>query len=403
MNFADILSPFATQEFIQSYWEKDFLHIKREEEEYYDSILSKKDIDSHLFGNDNLAVSPFKLYLGKQEAQLSEWSNSQTHNGVDSRVVDHQKVFGLFQRGFSLYVNYPEKLFPQLKAFVLQVEEELRAQTISHLIISPPHTQGFLPHTDPYGVFVLQLSGDKNWRLFGKSNDPLLPHGQDQHHLSGQKAQQSIELSAGSLLYLPRGLVHSVSTAESYSIHLSLGILPPTGKDILHVLGRESLVNPFFLQYVPYGFLGSATEQELYQEAFKQQLIAYIEQADIFAKLDSAWERNRTPNNSKRLEELGNKSPLGLDSVLQIKPGLSFSFREDPLKGICMLIYEGKHLNFPLSWNAELQRIVKIPHFLVRDLGVSLQIGEEEQIQVARNMIQAGFLEISSPNATAEK
>lgn len=402
MKFTDILAPIDSQDFIKDYWEKQYLHVPRKNRGYYDSIVSIEDIDNYLFGNDNLAVSPFKFYSGKLEANIQNWSTKQVLNDVASNVLDHQKVGRLFNQGYSLYLNYPDSLFPKLKYFVGRLEETLKAKIVTHLIISPPHSQGFLPHTDPYGVFSLQLAGNKLWNIYGMADGPMLSHGQDLHHYTEQQPLQTIDVTAGSLLYLPRGLVHSVRTGNEYSFHLSLGIVPPKGKDIIRLLEEATQTHSFFNEYVPFGFLGSDIEMEKYQRTLKEQLIDLIQQADIHTLLDSSFVKHRTSMSQNRMAHMMSIHALQTDTLLRIKPGLSYIIQEDKGQGKCMLAFEGKYLTFPIFWKEELKQIEKTPTFSVKELGSSLQISEQDQIQVAKNMIQAGFLEIFPNNLDQE-
>lgn len=396
MNLHTLLAPIEIQDFVQTYWERQVLHIERTDPGYYEKLASVQDIDRYLFSNHNLAISSFSFYLGKQKANLQDWSTVQRVNENVSLVVDHPKVFHLFQQGFSMYLSQPDKLFPQLKEFLIHLEDFLKVKTHLHLIISPPNSKGFLPHIDPYGVFVMQLSGTKVWNLFDRVTDTSFSQGKDMHHYSDHTPQQVKELTAGSMLYLPRGWVHSVHTGSEYSIHLSLGINPPAGSDLLSILQRTSQNHSFFREYIPYGFLGSDREQEEYEEAFKEQLISFIREANMFDLLDASLLENMEPINSNRFENLIQEQSPSLSShtLLRVKPGLSYTFQEEEERSICGIIFEGKNLRFPISWKAELKHIMKAGSIKIRDLGVSLQISELEKIQVAKNMIQAGFLEV---------
>src|SRR5208283_1139855 len=91
--------------------------------------------------------------------------------------------------------------------------------------LTPGNTAGFSPHYDTHEVFVVQVGGRKRWRIY---EPPIvLPHRSQPFVRAGYAPPAPLlecELCPGDLLYLPRGYVHSATTSEGYSAHVTIGL-----------------------------------------------------------------------------------------------------------------------------------------------------------------------------------
>lgn len=293
-DICQLLAPWPPALFFAEVWERRTLHLQRGEAGYYDDLLPAADIAGQLFGNRNLALTSFKMYKGKEELGPQHFSDKLTHGDWATSVVNPDKLLLAFQQGYSLYLYFAERVFPRLGGLLSRLEADLGVKALSHLIVAPPGSQGFLPHTDPYGVFVLQLSGSKRWSSYGLRDFPLGSQGVNHHHLAAESAAETFEVCAGDLLYLPRGTAHSAATTQAHSVHLSLALLPPRGVDLMKVLANAAEGQVFFQEYAPYSFGASEQERAAYARRFKDRLIEMVEAADLFDLLDGHHQASRT-------------------------------------------------------------------------------------------------------------
>jgi hypothetical protein len=86
-------------------------------------------------------------------------------------------------------------------------------------------------------VFILQIEGSKQWYVFDDTIKYPLP-GQKSTGFSAPTEQPylSCTLHPGDVLYIPRGHWHYAIACESPSLHLTVGIHPKTGIDLLEWL-----------------------------------------------------------------------------------------------------------------------------------------------------------------------
>jgi ribosomal protein L16 Arg81 hydroxylase len=112
---------------------------------------------------------------------------------------------------------------------------------------------------------VLQIAGSKHWRIY---EPPVpLPHRSqpfDPRSWAPSAPPFELDLAPGDLLYLPRGFVHTTATADSTSVHVTLGVTVYTWIELLTEWAQLSKHIPSFRRALPPGFAG--------QEVVRQSL-----------------------------------------------------------------------------------------------------------------------------------
>jgi bifunctional lysine-specific demethylase and histidyl-hydroxylase NO66 len=106
---------------------------------------------------------------------------------------------------------------------------ELNFPTQINAYVTPPESQGFLPHYDDHDVLILQTQGSKTWHLYNGADVP--PHEMprlDAVDATGLPSPTDLQLAAGDVLYVPRGRVHAATAHGEPSIHLTVAIHAPT-------------------------------------------------------------------------------------------------------------------------------------------------------------------------------
>lgn len=291
--FTEIITPMATEEFILHYWDKQALFSKNADRQFSRKLgLSTRQISQRLFTGKQLQNIPFKLYNGKEEVHIPQAHNIDLpFDGFSTQGLYLDALFQILNRENSFHLHFAENFFPLLKQFCQQLEQELKVHALSHLILSPPNARGLLPHTDPYGVFVLQLYGEKKWFLYDIPVSPAPAQGINYHHYADRQPNQLFKLQAGDLLYIPKGMVHATETEDQHAVHLSLGLIPAIAANALELIFKSMTTQTFFQQYLPFGMLGSIGDPVEFQRSFKDQVQAYIKKTDIFTLLDNALQQ----------------------------------------------------------------------------------------------------------------
>jgi ribosomal protein L16 Arg81 hydroxylase len=159
--------------------------------------------------------------------------------------VSADKVLDEFAAGATLVLQGLHRTWAPLAEFTRQLVADLGHPAQVNAYITPASARGFDPHYDVHDVFVIQIAGQKNWRIHPPVYpNPLRSQPWDQHRDKvGREAGNppAIEetFRPGDVLYLPRGWIHSATALGGTSIHLTIGVAALTRHDVLReVLAR---------------------------------------------------------------------------------------------------------------------------------------------------------------------
>jgi len=186
---------------------------------------------------------------------------------VNARLViekdkdkDWQVEFGPFQEdrftqlpqsGWSLLVSDVEKHYPESK-FLLNAFRFIPDWRVDDLMISYAPTGGSVgAHTDAYDVFLIQLSGERLWKI-SENFSPEVLNDTDLCILKNFTGEQEWLLKPGDMLYLPPNVAHhgiaQASTnqdgTEEHCMTASIGFRAPSVKsmasDYIHFVSEHT-------------------------------------------------------------------------------------------------------------------------------------------------------------------
>jgi hypothetical protein len=130
------------------------------------------------------------------------------------------------------------------------IERALRAFVFINMYASWGALPGVDDHWDDHDVFVLQVTGHKNWRVHPATR--MWPMPEDFGTEPPPEYEHDWTLVPGSVLYLPRGWWHRVTPVNEPSLHLTIGILKPTNADFLAWLLDQAKESEFVRQDYPF-------------------------------------------------------------------------------------------------------------------------------------------------------
>jgi hypothetical protein len=178
-----------------------------------------------------------------------------TSGGAGAEVGDQvssDSVLRLFADGSTVVLQGLHRLWPPLIEFGDQLAAELGHPTQINAYVTPPSARGFSAHYDVHDVFVLQVAGEKHWRIHAPVlRDPLRTQPWNDRAAevaAAARGEPVIDavLRPGDALYLPRGYLHSAEALGDISAHLTVGVHPVTrwaaaesALDLLRTLAAE--------------------------------------------------------------------------------------------------------------------------------------------------------------------
>lgn len=138
-------------------WEKEPLLIKRKNKGFYNDLLSSTDIDRmvcdhYIEYTKNIDITSYKN--GKRETLNPE-----------GRVM-RSDLWSFYNEGCSIRILNPQTFLPNICKMNSILQEYFHCMVGSNIYLTPPNSQGFAPHYDDIEAFVLQIEGEKHWKLY---------------------------------------------------------------------------------------------------------------------------------------------------------------------------------------------------------------------------------------------
>jgi len=204
----------------------------------YDDLFSLAAVDE-LLSRRGLRT-PF-IRLAKDGAVVPTGRYTRS-GGTGAQVADQvsdDRVLALFLDGHTIVLQALHRLWPPLIDFAGALTTDLGHPLQINAYITPSSSQGFSAHYDVHDVFVLQVAGEKRWRIHEPVHaDPLRDQPWTDHRAAvAARAEEEpaidTVLRPGDALYLPRGYLHAAEALGDVSCHLTVGVHPVTRHAVL--------------------------------------------------------------------------------------------------------------------------------------------------------------------------
>lgn len=245
-----ILGPDIASHFLSETFERDFCLSRGPSPDRFDGLISIADVDRIVTGTDLREGDLAMAHAGKPPIDPSRYVD-------DGGYIDRGAVARLYRDGATIILNQAQRIVPALGALCRGLEYVFSSHIQTNLYLTPAGEQGFQTHFDNHDVFVVQVAGAKDWRLYGVPLDlPFRGERFDSRAHEAGELREAFPLSAGDCLYVPRGMMHDASTAgDVASLHITVGLINKTWADlILEAVSEVALRVPEFRQSLPPGF-----------------------------------------------------------------------------------------------------------------------------------------------------
>jgi lysine-specific demethylase/histidyl-hydroxylase NO66 len=279
------------EQFAAEYWGQQALLTPAENLVHDFADLLNPDGVDELISERGLRT-PF-LRVAKNGTTLAEKSFT-APGGVGAGIADQvsdDKLVRLFADGSTMVLQALHRVWPPVVAFCQQLAAELGHPVQANAYVTPPQNQGFSDHYDVHDVFVLQISGEKRWRIHAPVLEAPLrdqPWTDRRAAVEGRAAEPPIMetvLRPGDCLYLPRGYLHAATALGGVSTHLTIGVHSWTRYALAEHLLAEALrtvaQDPVLRRALPLGVDfsdGRALRSEM--EQARDALVAALTGAD---------------------------------------------------------------------------------------------------------------------------
>jgi ribosomal protein L16 Arg81 hydroxylase len=238
LSLADIIHPCDVNIFLDHYLEEQPLVVKRSIPQFFDSLISKHDINdivnkAHTLGCFNaIANHPYRTISSSEFAVLSSHENLEIKIGVNSAGMRH-----LINSGASITFTSLQKIMPRIGSFFNSFRKEFTAHLECSLTLFGPGPVEFAPTFAVHDTYILQIVGSTALKIFQPSIElPLSNQLWAERELI---PQSTATLFAGDIAYFPRGYGTQCVSSEVSSAQLIIHSYNTTWAKVIHELVNE--------------------------------------------------------------------------------------------------------------------------------------------------------------------
>lgn len=247
---------------------------------------------------------------------------------VADQVAD-DRVLDLFVDGHTVVLQGLHRTWGPLIDFAGSLATELGHPVQVNAYVTPEQSQGFAAHYDTHDVFVLQVAGQKRWRVHEPVHpDPLSDEPwTDRRDAVAARAREEPALDTvlrpGDALYLPRGFLHSAVATGGVTCHLTVGVHPVTRHTLIQELLGLLAARPELRRSLPLGIDPAdpatvAADVEATLDAVAGALPA-VTAPDLAARLAARLLTSNRPAPIGPLAQAAALARLGPDTVLRAR------------------------------------------------------------------------------------
>ncbi|GJL96327.1 MAG: hypothetical protein DHS20C06_01440 [Hyphobacterium sp.] len=378
------IGPTRIDAFFKTHFEQKALIVSREKTDRYRDLLSVAKIDKLLasrdFHGDDLDMARAEPQISRDQFVLS------------TGYADRGSVANLYQEGATLILPQLHQADIGLKNFCRAMESRLSCHVQTNIYLTPPNNQGFRTHYDDHDVFVLQIEGEKRWRLYDQSVDkPYRGEGFNPEAVQPGELVEEFVLKAGDCAYVPRGLMHDAQTqGDDDSLHITVGLIVKTWADLmLEAVSEVALRHPEFRQALPPGYARSDFDRSAAEAHFN----ALVKKISDGASLDGAFDmfidnfiRSRPPYSEGAIIQRGAAEDKA--ARFKLRPFIPWRLAEDGDR--LVLITAGGELVFSTAVEAGLDTVLDGGEF---GLDAFAAAGEEEAQKALNQLFGFGVVE----------
>ena len=151
----------AAEGFLAGAFEREPLIVHHDDPQRFRALLSIPAVDRKVAEQD-LREGMLAMVDATRPVDVTDFVAS-------SGAIDRVAVARLYGRGATIILNQVHQSDIALAAFCRSVERVFSCHVQTNIYLTPPGSQGFHTHYDNHDVFVLQIEGEKTWRLYDQA------------------------------------------------------------------------------------------------------------------------------------------------------------------------------------------------------------------------------------------
>ncbi len=293
-------TPSTLEELVAPLTEAEFLSLLRERKL---TLLRGSDPDRYTgLLNWNLLVG--MIERGEHPRSLADLSLSREsatvpadrwlvkNNTGPGNKVDIARVEAYLAQGFSLCVTHIDEYAPHLSALCDDIRSRSFEQIKVGVIVTTGKFGAFKLHYDPEDLIILQVEGNKRWKIYGPAVSHPVIGMPPQAPPPEERPIFDEVLHPGDFLFVPGGNWHRCENGPARSLHFGFFFQPPTGWHVIKALTSELVADETFR--TPLTRLTGPAELATLEADFKLRAIDTINRLNLHEYF-ADWIKARGP------------------------------------------------------------------------------------------------------------
>lgn len=384
-DLARLLEPISSDVFAREYWERKPLLVQRDDPTYYAPLLTLADVDD-ILSTSSAHSGQLQVVRDGKERPLAK--NTSGLGGTFAEAW-----YDEYRSGSTIVLQALHERWPPLRRLCQALAAEFSSGFQVNVYVTPPGAQGLSTHFDTHDVFVVQIAGSKGWRVFDRTIElPLYGQAHEGGTPDPATLLHDIRLTAGSVLYLPRGYPHDATSTDTVSVHLAVGALTVTwASTILSAVEHAIDADSRYRASLPPAFADGGEPRrraEAHLAALLRDLVDRMDPAAIIEDAARRVEHALPIDLTGHLLDLEHETRLDLQVPLRVRAESRPTLV--PENGTVAVQFHGKRVTMPAHAKPLLEFMLTHEQFKGSDLPDA--VDDAGKLVVVRRLLREGFL-----------
>jgi len=217
--FQWLISPIAENTFLEQYWEKKPLIVKRNNDSYFSGLISRKMVENYV--KNDIEYSASSLIFTREGPEGKEI--------VSGEPIDLESIQNMVSNdGFTMQAIHPQHKNAKLHALLERLENFTGSVWGSNfyakgVLDSPQPEEAFNSFSDNIELFIMQMEGSPmRWRVYEGEQKLSRDSGSDfDEDALGPPILDEL-VAPGDLVYIPRGCIYTHNEPSEAYQYLTL-------------------------------------------------------------------------------------------------------------------------------------------------------------------------------------
>lgn len=247
-DLGELVRPMAEEEFTERYRNGEVFTVRAPQPDKLAGLLPWDTINA-LFDGD--CLQPERMSIMRDGRQIPDWL---WYSNPPGPRLNAAALRGLLSQGATVVVNRIDELVPAIRRLTMAVQDRLQARVSANAYLSFRRGSALAAHYDNHDIIVAQIHGAKRWWLYSQREAfpvAIDPINCGERPPPGDPVRDDV-LNAGDIMILPRGEWHRTAVEGDISVHITVGVKPARGLNLIQRCLDEARKDVLFRQDLPH-------------------------------------------------------------------------------------------------------------------------------------------------------